>query len=95
MVSYDAKFATLVEKVHSHGALAGVSLWHGGNKCSNLLSRQAPLGVSSYPMICFYLDTQARPALYSPRHKASLILITRLISILLKPEPWRLRPMGF
>lgn len=41
--------ALMVEKVHSHGALAGVQLWYGGNKCSNLLSRQPSLGISSLP----------------------------------------------
>ena len=39
----------MVEKVHAHGALAGVELWHGGAASANLYSREAPLGPWSIP----------------------------------------------
>ena len=38
-----------VEKVHEHGALAGIELWHGGPASANLYSREAPLGPQSVP----------------------------------------------
>ncbi len=41
--------ALMVEKVHAHGALAGVELWHGGAASANHYSREAPLGPSSIP----------------------------------------------
>jgi len=41
--------AAMTERVHAHGALAGVELWHGGRRSSNLHSRHAPLGVESLP----------------------------------------------
>ncbi len=41
--------ALMVEKVHRHGALAGVELWHGGSSCSNLYTREEPLGPWSRP----------------------------------------------
>ncbi|MBW2231313.1 MAG: NADH:flavin oxidoreductase, partial [Deltaproteobacteria bacterium] len=31
--------AAMVERVHRHGSLAGVQLWHGGGASSNLYSR--------------------------------------------------------
>jgi len=37
----------MVEKVHEHGALAGIQLWHGGASIANLFSREAPLGAES------------------------------------------------
>ena len=38
----DARSMTaMVEAVHAHGALAGVELWHGGFRSSNLQSREA------------------------------------------------------
>ena len=39
----------ITDKVHTHGALAGVELWHGGMRSSNLRSRLAPLGPVSLP----------------------------------------------
>jgi dimethylamine/trimethylamine dehydrogenase len=36
--------AKMTEGVHRHGALAGVELWHGGFRSSNLLSRATPMG---------------------------------------------------
>ncbi|HDM09926.1 MAG TPA: NADH:flavin oxidoreductase, partial [Desulfobacteraceae bacterium] len=42
-----AALALVAEKVHEHGALAGVELWHGGSSVANLFSREAPLGVES------------------------------------------------
>ncbi len=41
--------ALMTDKVHGHGALAGVELWHGGLRSSNLHSRYAPLGPESLP----------------------------------------------
>ncbi len=41
--------ALMVEKVHEHGALAGIQLWHGGATVANLYSREAPLGAESGP----------------------------------------------
>ncbi len=41
--------ALMVDKVHAHGALAGVELWHGGPASANLYSRETPLGPSSLP----------------------------------------------
>ena len=39
----------MVDKVHEHGALAGVELWHGGAASANHYSREAPLGPYSRP----------------------------------------------
>ena len=39
----------MVDKVHAHGALAGVELWHGGPASANLYSREVPLGPASIP----------------------------------------------
>ena len=39
----------MVDKVHAHGALAGVELWHGGAASANLYSREVPLGPASIP----------------------------------------------
>ncbi|UCF80848.1 MAG: NADH:flavin oxidoreductase, partial [Acidobacteriota bacterium] len=41
--------ALMTEKVHRHGALAGVQLWYGGGVTSNLLSREVTLDVDSVP----------------------------------------------
>ena len=41
--------ALMVEKVHHHGALAGVQLWYGGGSMPNLLTREIPLDVGSFP----------------------------------------------
>ena len=38
------------EKVHDHGALAGIELWHGGAYSANLYSRETPLGPRSMPV---------------------------------------------
>jgi dimethylamine/trimethylamine dehydrogenase len=40
--------ALMVEKVHRHGALAGVELWYGGNS-ANACSREEARGPWSYP----------------------------------------------
>ena len=42
--------ALMTDKVHMHGALAGVELWHGGLRSSNMQSRHAPLGPESLPV---------------------------------------------
>lgn len=39
--------ALMTEAVHAHGALAGVELWHGGQRSSNVLTREAPLAPES------------------------------------------------
>jgi len=39
----------MTEKVHEHGALAGVELWVGGSGASNLMTREVAQGVSSMP----------------------------------------------
>jgi dimethylamine/trimethylamine dehydrogenase len=41
--------ALMVDKVHGHGALAGIELWHGGNASANHYSREAPIGPFSRP----------------------------------------------
>jgi dimethylamine/trimethylamine dehydrogenase len=41
--------AMMTEKVHEHGALAGVELWAGGAGSANLLTREVALGVGSMP----------------------------------------------
>lgn len=37
------------EKIHDHGALAGIELWHGGAYSANFYSRETPLGPRSMP----------------------------------------------
>lgn len=39
----------MVEKVHEHGALAGVELWYGGARTANLFSRDVSMDVASMP----------------------------------------------
>jgi dimethylamine/trimethylamine dehydrogenase len=41
--------AVMVEKVHRHGALAGVELWHGGGTSANLYTREGAMGARSRP----------------------------------------------
>lgn len=41
--------ALMTEKVHEHGALAGVELWAGGAGAPNLMTREVALGVGSQP----------------------------------------------
>jgi dimethylamine/trimethylamine dehydrogenase len=41
--------ALMTERVHRHGALAGVELWHGGDTQANHTSREVSLGVASLP----------------------------------------------
>jgi dimethylamine/trimethylamine dehydrogenase len=43
--------ALMTEKVHDHGALAGVELWFGGGRSANLLTREVPLAAGSMPNI--------------------------------------------
>ena len=43
--------ALMTEKVHEHGALAGVELWAGGAGGANLLTREVALGVTSMPNV--------------------------------------------
>ena len=41
--------ALMTERVHEHGALAGVELWFGGGRCANMLTREVGMDVSSMP----------------------------------------------
>ena len=41
--------ALMTENVHEYGALAGVELWHGGARASNLHSREVGLDVTNLP----------------------------------------------
>ncbi len=41
--------ALMVDKVHEHGALAGVELWYGGARTANLFSREVSMDVASIP----------------------------------------------
>ena len=41
--------ALMTDAVHAHGSLAGVELWIGGARPTNLVSRLAPVGVSNRP----------------------------------------------
>ncbi|MFO1122167.1 MAG: FAD-dependent oxidoreductase [Hyphomicrobiales bacterium] len=41
--------AVMADAVHAHGALAGVELWHGGLRSSNLQSRETSWGPESLP----------------------------------------------
>ncbi len=41
--------AMMVDRVHEHGALAGVELWHGGAGSQNSYSREPHIGPSSLP----------------------------------------------
>ncbi len=43
--------AAMADAVHAHGALAGVELWHGGMRSSNLQSRETPLAPDSMPVM--------------------------------------------
>ena len=42
--------ALMVDKVHAHGSLAAIELWHGGPASGNLYSRSGPLGPLSVPV---------------------------------------------
>src|SRR5271165_6930200 len=44
-----ANLAAMADAVHSHGALAGIELWHGGSYVANLSTRVAAFGVRSAP----------------------------------------------
>ncbi len=52
--------ALMVEKVHRHGALAGVQLWYGGGAMPNLLTREIPLDVASFPSDFRYDPVQSQ-----------------------------------
>ena len=52
--------ARIAEKIHEHGALAGIELVHGGLHSSNLTSRIAPLGPSGGPVTGSYNPVQGR-----------------------------------
>jgi dimethylamine/trimethylamine dehydrogenase len=39
----------MTDKCHEHGALAGVELWIGGSRTSNLYTREVPMDVASMP----------------------------------------------
>lgn len=52
--------ARLAERVHEHGALAGIELVHGMMHSSNLASRIPPIGPSALPLIASNDPVQAR-----------------------------------
>jgi len=39
----------MTDKVHAHGALAGVELWYGGIRTSNMMTREVALELDSFP----------------------------------------------
>ena len=41
--------ALMTDKVHAHGALAGVELWYGGARTANLLTREVSMDIQSVP----------------------------------------------
>jgi len=41
--------AKMVDKVHRHGSLAGIQLWHGGHTSPNLYTREIAMGPQSRP----------------------------------------------
>ena len=43
--------ALMTDKVHEHGALAGVELWYGGSRTANLHTREVSMDVDSMPNI--------------------------------------------
>ncbi|MBI2256522.1 MAG: FAD-dependent oxidoreductase [Proteobacteria bacterium] len=43
--------AMMTDAVHSHGSLAGVELFLGGQRMANLNSRLAPMGIESMPVL--------------------------------------------
>jgi dimethylamine/trimethylamine dehydrogenase len=49
----------MVERVHRHGALAGVELWYGGYSTSNALTREISLAPGSMPVWHGPVQTQA------------------------------------
>jgi dimethylamine/trimethylamine dehydrogenase len=53
--------ARVTERVHAHGALAGIELAYAGMNGSNLYTREIPLAPSHTPIITYYADpVQAR-----------------------------------
>jgi dimethylamine/trimethylamine dehydrogenase len=51
--------ALMTEAVHRHGALAAVELVHNGPSCSNLYSREVPIGPAHQPVNAYH-PVQAR-----------------------------------
>jgi dimethylamine/trimethylamine dehydrogenase len=51
--------ALMTEAVHAHGALAGVELWHGGARNTNLASREPILDLTSRPSEIEPIQTRA------------------------------------
>jgi len=69
--------ARMAEQVHAHGALAGVELWHGGQRTSNYHSRETALGPESLPTFygpwqCQKMDAADIKALRSWHRTAAL-----------------------
>ena len=51
----------ITERIHEHGALAGLELCHSGHTANNLWSREVPFGVSAHPTSSYNHDPyQAR-----------------------------------
>lgn len=55
--------AVMCDAVHTHGALAGVELWHGGAAAVNRTTRHAPLSPSGIPWMATHVGfmSPARP----------------------------------
>ena len=51
--------ALMTEKVHRHGALAGVQLWYGGRGAANLYTREIPFDCASLPINLGYDPVQS------------------------------------
>ena len=50
----------MTDKVHEHGALAGAELWYGGARTANLMTREVPLDLASFPNLAGHpYQTQA------------------------------------
>jgi dimethylamine/trimethylamine dehydrogenase len=52
--------ARIAERIHEHGALAGIELVHNGLHAANLTSRIAPMGPSALPVVGSNHPVQAR-----------------------------------
>jgi dimethylamine/trimethylamine dehydrogenase len=46
----ESNLSRMADAVHHHGSLAGIELWHGGIRSSNLQTRETPLGPASFPV---------------------------------------------
>ena len=61
--------ARQAEKIHEHGALAGIELCHNGQDAPNLWSREVPVGPTALP-VAPSPTTRCRPAPWTARISA-------------------------